>query len=83
MHAASALQSPVCVDLQSLFVSVYARSRTVYVTAGLLIAYISDTSLHAFVTANKRRQAAGQPKLQLLQTGKQLPQLPALSTSLL
>ena len=38
--------------------------------AGLIIAYVSDTSLHDFVTANKERQAAGQPKQQLLQTGE-------------
>ena len=38
--------------------------------AGLITAYVSDTSLHDFVTANKERQAAGQPKQQLLQTGE-------------
>ncbi len=38
--------------------------------AGLISAYVSDTSLHEFVTANKERQAAGQPKQQLLQTGE-------------
>ncbi|DBB15070.1 TPA: hypothetical protein ACH3X3_004081 [Trebouxia sp. C0006] len=37
--------------------------------SGLITAYVSDTSLHDFVTANKERQAAGQPKQQLLQTG--------------
>ncbi len=38
--------------------------------AGLITAYVSDTSLHDFVTANKKRQAAGQPKQQLLQNGE-------------
>jgi len=38
--------------------------------AGLVTGYVSDTSLHEFVTANKERQAAGQPKQQLLQTGQ-------------
>lgn len=38
--------------------------------AGLITAYVSDTSLHDFVTANKERQAVGQPKQQLLQTGE-------------
>lgn len=40
--------------------------------AGLMTAHVSDTSLHDFVTANKERQAAGQPKQQLLQTGEHL-----------
>ncbi|KAL0017730.1 hypothetical protein WJX77_011017 [Trebouxia sp. C0004] len=36
---------------------------------GLITAYVSDTSLHEFVTANTKRQTTGQPKQMLLQTG--------------
>ena len=39
--------------------------------AGLVVAHVSDTSLHHFVTTKKQLKAAGQqPKQQLLQTGQ-------------
>ena len=33
------------------------------------MAHVADTSLHAFMEANQRREAEGQPKKQLLTTG--------------
>ena len=37
--------------------------------AGLLIAYVSDTTLHEYVVAKKHNGTAGKPQQQLLQTG--------------
>jgi len=83
----AAIQSP-CLPLQLPYHHVpFQLTHSVHTTsdvepttlcghfAGLMTAYVSDTSLHHFVTANKERQAAGQPKQQLLQTGEHLSML--------
>ena len=44
-------------------------SEAVSCTTGLVIAYVSDTTLHEFVVAKKRNRTAGKSQQQLLQTG--------------
>lgn len=38
--------------------------------AGLLVAYLADTSLDKFVKANQQQEADGKPKRPLLATGR-------------
>ena len=67
MCAAMRRAFQICCMQQQLVVGL--EPDLVVLCAGLLTAYVSDTSLHNFVAANKQRQAAGQPKHLLLQTG--------------
>lgn len=44
--------------------------------AGLVVAYVSDTTLHNFVVAKKHSGRSGKPQQQLLQTGSSAKLLP-------